>query len=62
MAELEDALGSESSGSNPVEVQVLLSAQNKINNLELLMSWLYYTFKKLWKKQFKKLRKKAPTT
>ena len=27
MAELEDALGSESSRSNPVEVQVLLPAQ-----------------------------------
>ena len=27
MAELEDALGSESSGSDPVEVQILLPAQ-----------------------------------
>ena len=58
MAELEDALGSESSGSNPVEVQVLLSAQNKINNLELLMSWLYYTFKKYGKNNSKNYKKK----
>lgn len=60
MAELEDALGSESSGSNPVEVQVLLSAQNKINNLEPLMSWFYYTFKNYGKNNSKNYKKKHP--